>query len=81
MGGQWVHGEKGNIAFKLGKENDLLMDSVVGEGKEISFIEESGSVVDPDTVAKFLAIYDEIVESTKNLRNYTASLGQYFEEE
>ena len=31
MGGQWVHGEEGNIAFKLGKENDLLMNSVVGE--------------------------------------------------
>ena len=81
MGGQWVHGEEGNIAFKLGKENDLLMNSVVGEDKEIIFFEESGNVVDKNIADKYLAIFDEILKSTENLHNYTKSLGDYFEEE
>ena len=81
IGGQWVHGEEGNIAFKLGNENDLLMDSMVGLGKEIMFIEESGKVVDPGTAAKYLNVFDEITESTGSLNNYSGSLGQYFEEE
>ena len=81
LGGQWVTGEKGNIAFKLGNENDLLMDSVTGPSKEITFIEDSGNIVDTDTAAKYLTIYDEILESTDQLENYTGSVGQFFEEE
>ena len=32
LGCQWVHGEVGNVVFKMASERDLLMESVVGRG-------------------------------------------------
>ena len=78
-----MHGEKGNVAFKMATEHGLLMDSIVEnlEGGQ-AFIEESGSLIDENIALKFLKIYDEIIKSAESvLENYTGSLGEYFEEE
>ncbi|PSN52663.1 hypothetical protein C0J52_06023 [Blattella germanica] len=82
LGCQWVHGEKGNAVFNLVKDLDLLINSSVGsDERKISFIEESGNLIDPEIASKYFEVLEEISESTADLENYTASVGDYFDEE
>jgi len=74
-----VHGEVGNVVFRMASEHDLLMESVVGSDFEkMFFIDSSGNVVDREQSAQLFGLLDEIYEdSDRDLVNYTGSFGEY----
>lgn len=83
LGCQWVHGEVGNVVFKMASEHDLLMESVVGSDFEkMFFVDSSGNVVDREESAQLFFLLDEIFEySERDLINYTGSVGEYMNHE
>ena len=78
-----MHGEVGNVVFKMASEHDLLMESVVGSDFEkIFFIDSSGNVIDREQSAQLFGLLDEIFEySDRDLINYTGSIGEYMTRE
>jgi len=78
-----VHGEVGNVVFKMASERDLLMESVVGRGfEEMLFIDSSGNLVDREQSAQLFGLLNEILEySNRDLVNYTGSIGEFMTHE
>jgi hypothetical protein len=78
-----VHGEIGNVVFRMANEHDLLMESVVGSDFEkIFFIDSSGNVVDRGQSAQLFGLLNETsVYSDRDLVNYTGSVGEYITQE
>jgi hypothetical protein len=78
-----VHGEVGNVVFKMASEHDLLMESVVGSDFEkMFFIDSSGNVVDREQSAQLFGLLNEIfVYSERDLVNYTGSVGEFVNHE
>jgi hypothetical protein len=78
-----VHGETGNVIFRMASENDLLLESVVGpDFEKILFIDSSGNIVDREQSAQLFGILNETLEySDEDLANYTGSVGEYLTNE
>jgi hypothetical protein len=78
-----VHGEGGNVIFRMASEHDLLTESVVSNDFEkMFFIDSSGNVVDREQTAELFGILNEIFESSeRDLVNYTGSIGEYITHE
>ena len=78
-----MHGEGGNVIFRMASEHDLLTESVVSNDFEkMFFIDSSGNVVDREQTAELFGILNEIFESSeRDLVNYTGSIGEYITHE
>jgi len=78
-----VHGEVGNVVFRMASEHDLLMESVVGSDFEkMFFIDSSGNVVDREQSAQLFGLLNETFEySDRDFVNYTGSAGEYITRE
>jgi hypothetical protein len=78
-----VHGEVGNVVFRMASEHDLLMESVVSSDfEEMFFIDSSGNVVDREQSALLFGLLYETSEYIdRNLLNYTGSVGEYITRE
>jgi hypothetical protein len=78
-----VHGESGNVIFRMASEHDLLMESVADlDFEKILFIDSSGNIVDREQSAQLFGILDETLEyRDRDLVNYTGSIGEYITRE
>ena len=81
LGGQWVHGEVGNVAFELAWPLDLLERGEFGNRSHELF-DSSGNLMDQtttdDIINFFLLINDEMEVGSRSER-MNGSIGEYFE--
>ncbi|KAJ9585575.1 hypothetical protein L9F63_002605, partial [Diploptera punctata] len=78
LGAQWIHGEEGNVVFKMAKPHNLIEKDEF----KTTYLQSSGNVLDKEQINSILDILDEITESAyQDLHNYTDSLGNFFNQE
>ncbi|XP_039435650.1 spermine oxidase-like isoform X1 [Culex pipiens pallens] len=77
LGGQWCHGEKGNVVYQLAGPLGLLESSIVSDDNVI--LRSNGELVPQDIADRMMAVSEKIMES-KEIERYTGTLGQYFTE-
>ncbi|XP_018567631.1 spermine oxidase-like isoform X1 [Anoplophora glabripennis] len=77
LGGQWVHGEKGNLVYQKVKDLDLLSTSH-NTFSDNTYYLSNGSIVDKDITDRLFAIGMEIIDDKEGAKNGTGSVGDYF---
>lgn len=81
LGGQWVHGVKGNVVFELANPYGLL-ENPDESHKEIktTYIDSLGNFLSNEIENKYSNFYDNYVEGAwyGSDKNYVSS-GQYIE--
>jgi spermine oxidase len=76
LGGQWCHGQKGNIVYDLVKDLDLLSSSH-NNYTDFSFYSSDGSVVDRSVTDRLLEILDEVADDEEAARKAKGTYGDY----
>lgn len=78
LGGQWVHGTKGNIAYELANPYGLVdVSDKKDSGLDVVALDSSGNHVDPEFTNKMIDFYYEYVDSPDFRKDSASeSLGQ-----
>lgn len=77
LGGQWVHGEKGNVVYQMVKDMDLLSPSF-NNYEDMTFYLSNGSVVDKNLTDRLLKIGQDIWHNEEEAKKHQVSFGEYF---
>lgn len=77
LGGQWVHGEKGNIVYEMVKDLDLLSTSFNTYHDNTYYLSD-GRKLDKNITDKLFKIGMEIMENEESALKYGGSFGSYF---
>ncbi|XP_072388073.1 spermine oxidase-like [Diabrotica undecimpunctata] len=77
IGGQWVHGEKGNIVYEMVKDLNLLSPSI-NDYEDNTFYLSNGTQIDKELGDQLYDIYNEVHESGKVAEDMNQPYGDYF---
>ncbi|XP_057668645.1 spermine oxidase-like isoform X2 [Diorhabda carinulata] len=77
LGGQWVHGEDGNIVYDLVKDFDLLGTSL-NTYEDNTYYLSDGSVVDKNLSDKIFEIGYNVLYDEEDATKYPGPYGDYF---
>ncbi|XP_074041191.1 uncharacterized protein isoform X2 [Leptinotarsa decemlineata] len=77
LGGQWVHGEEGNIVYQMVKDLDLLSPSHNTYDDNTYFLSD-GTVVDKNTTDKLFEICSRVMDDVDDALKYPGTFGKYF---
>ncbi|CAG9834561.1 unnamed protein product [Diabrotica balteata] len=77
IGGQWVHGEKGNIVYEMVKDLNLLSPSI-NDYEDNTFYLSNGTQIDKELGDQLYDIYNEVHESGKSAEDMHQPYGDYF---
>ena len=79
LGAQWVHGEEGNIVYKLASPHKLLDSSkCFNEYDKHVFITAKGEIFSKKESAEAFKIYYDISENISDDVYNSESYGEYF---
>ncbi|XP_015439434.1 PREDICTED: spermine oxidase-like [Dufourea novaeangliae] len=79
LGGQWIHGEKGNVVYELAAPLNLTDHS---EPYHIEMYTSNGELLDPILTKNFTALYDRYMENAADeqwANECNASIGECLE--
>lgn len=76
LGGQWVHGEKGNAIYELAK--DTFNFGSTDDESDLTYLLSNGSSADQKKCRKLAELCDKIIEESEGDEDYEESLGKYF---
>lgn len=79
LGGQWVHGEKGNVIYELAKNSFDFGGNGLDE-LYLTYVVSNGSVADEKKTSRLADLAEEVFLESENDRDYEGSLGDYFME-
>lgn len=77
LGGQWVHGEKGNAIYELAKDTFNFGRNEFDE-LDSTYHLSNGSLADEEKCIKLAELGDEIIMESEDEEDYEESLGKYF---
>ncbi|KAG5877916.1 hypothetical protein JTB14_020955 [Gonioctena quinquepunctata] len=77
LGGQWVHGEEGNIVYRMVKDLDLLSSSLNTYEDNTYFI-SNGSNVDKSITDKLFKIGAGVMDDEADAMKHAGPFGEYF---
>ena len=81
MGAQWIHGEVGNVAYKLANDNSLVDASLTEEDFDEKFAFEKQGEIEEKIGEKLEALAEEIGEmEEEQMHNDDLSYGQFFDQ-
>ncbi|KAL1489563.1 hypothetical protein ABEB36_013516 [Hypothenemus hampei] len=78
IGGQWVHGEKGNIVFEMVKDLDLISPSKLSENPGMLFFLIDGTAADQTLTDRLLKLAMAVMEDKINTKKHGGSFAEYF---
>ncbi|XP_076273104.1 spermine oxidase-like [Rhynchophorus ferrugineus] len=77
IGGQWVHGEKGNIVYEMVKDLDLVTPSSLPKDPGMSFFLSDGSMADKTITDRLFAIIMAVKDDKDTAGKFLGSFAQY----
>lgn len=77
LGGQWVHGEAGNLVYDMVRDLDLLSPSF-NTYEEMTFYLPDGSVMDRKITDRLFKIAKDILSDEENAQNELGTFGNFF---
>lgn len=77
LGGQWVHGENGNVVYDMVKNLDLLSPSF-NTYEDMTFYLPNGSVLDKQITDKLFRIAKEVLSNEEAGKNESGTFGNFF---
>lgn len=80
LGGQWVHGETGNVVYELASKHNLLGSfSAFFDPSKHDFYTINGERIPKEESTKALTIYHNMMEEAADeLINVEGTFGEYF---
>lgn len=78
MGGQWCHGEVGNVVYEMAKPLGLLESSVIREDVFI-YKESNGESPDSQVLARLLNLTGEVESREDDMKTFNGSVGSFME--
>lgn len=77
LGGQWVHGEDGNLVYDMVKNLDLLSPSFNTYEDNMTFYLPDGSIMDKTVTDALFKIGEELLYD-ENAKNEPGTFGHFF---
>jgi monoamine oxidase len=76
MGAQWIHGEDGNVVFKMASKLNLTKASIIDDNN-YKFIKSNGNVVNGDLGQEQFEFFDTLTEMDKEFGKSSERMGVY----
>lgn len=77
MGGQWVHGEKNNVAFELAWPLGLIERFDENHNFSVRFFGSSGSALSLKTSLNLVELHNSMTNDLADVENLPESFGQF----
>lgn len=77
LGGQWVHGEVGNLVYDMVKDLDLLSPSF-NTYEDMTFYSSDGTVLEKTITDRLFQMAKEVLDDEENALHETGTFGNYF---
>ncbi|XP_066261243.1 spermine oxidase-like [Euwallacea similis] len=81
IGGQWVHGEKGNIIYDMVKDLDLITPSKLPDDQGMSFFLSDGTSPDKSLTDRLFALAMKVKDDKECAKRHGGSFASYFASE
>ncbi|ENN79602.1 hypothetical protein YQE_03953, partial [Dendroctonus ponderosae] len=78
IGGQWVHGEKGNVVYEMVKDLDLLSPSQLPQDPGMSFFLPDGTAPDKSLSDQLFALAIAVKDDQECARKHGGTFADYF---
>ncbi|RZC34913.1 Amino oxidase and/or NAD binding 8 domain containing protein [Asbolus verrucosus] len=77
LGGQWCHGEEGNVVYEMVKDLNLLSPSQ-NNYSDFTYYLSNGTVIDKAITNHLVKIADDVFEDEEAARKTEGTFGDYF---
>lgn len=79
LGGQWVHGETGNVVFEMASKHNLLglFSNWLDPGKH-NFVTGNGEMIPKDESNEAVMTYFNLTEVKEEMEKEIGSVGDFF---